>query len=287
MRELIFESPASRSRKRIGTSRTVAPERSRAVGDLDLEAEAGRLEALADEALEQLAPEALEAAGEVPDRDAEDGAGVPGAAAAERSARRGPSRHAAAGDVAGAEHEVGVRGGRDERRDVRRVVREVGVHLHDELGAARRARARTRPRRRGRDRPSRLRWRTSTDSSSAASRSAISPVPSGEESSTIEHPVLAGGRGQLRQHPAHEGLEVLGLVVGGDDEPGGGARRRDRAAWRGSGGRPVGERPDPAAQEAQRRGRRRSRRAARPARGRPAVPMSSSTTARRTGRRRR
>ena len=28
MRELIFESPASRSRKRIGTSRTVAPERS-------------------------------------------------------------------------------------------------------------------------------------------------------------------------------------------------------------------------------------------------------------------
>ena len=54
------------------------------------------------------------------------------------SARRSRPQlgHAAAGDVARADHEVGVRGGLDQRRDVRRVVREVGVHLDDELGAA-------------------------------------------------------------------------------------------------------------------------------------------------------
>jgi hypothetical protein len=35
-----------------------------------------------------------------------------------------------------------------------------------------------------------------------------------------EHVVFLRGGGELRQHGAHEGLHVGGLVVGGKDEPG-------------------------------------------------------------------
>src|SRR5215212_8470861 len=61
-----------------------------AVGQLDLEAEAGGVEAGGAQVLEQLAPEALEAAGQVLHRDSEDLARVPGAAAAEQAAREPP-----------------------------------------------------------------------------------------------------------------------------------------------------------------------------------------------------
>src|SRR4051812_31429673 len=76
-----------------------------AVGQLDLEAEAGGVEAGRAQVLEQLAPEALEAAGQVPYRHPQDGPRVPGAAAAEQAAREPPVGHPAAGDVARAQHE--------------------------------------------------------------------------------------------------------------------------------------------------------------------------------------
>jgi hypothetical protein len=66
--------------------------------------------------------------------------------------------------------------------------------------------------------------------------------------------VLAGGGCQSREHPAHEGLEVLGLVVGGHDQPGGGPL--GAGARRGGGlGPALIERPVAAAEEAERRGR--------------------------------
>ena len=54
------------------------------------------------------------------------------------AARRVPAGDAAAGHVAGAEREVGaVARERDQAREVGGVVRAVGVHLADELGAVR------------------------------------------------------------------------------------------------------------------------------------------------------
>ena len=56
--------------------------------------------------LEHLAPEALEAAGEVADGQAQEGAGVERAAARDELAVPGPVARAAAGDPARAEHQI-------------------------------------------------------------------------------------------------------------------------------------------------------------------------------------
>ena len=130
------------------------------------------------------APHAAKAAGQVVDPHPEDERGrrasrsgsAAGAAGASRRSRRRPrSASRARGRCA--------RGG-EQRRQVARVVREVGVH-HDHV-TPRRAPARggSRPGRPCRGPPCPAGAATSTLGSSAASRSASSPVPSGEASST-------------------------------------------------------------------------------------------------------
>ena len=140
-----------------------------------------------------------------------------------------PVRDRPARDVAGAEHEVGaVLGGRDQRRHRGRVVREVAVHLEHELGAVGERAAE--PGDVGRAEPL-LRGAVEhvrRTGSSAASRSASSPVPSGELSS------ITSTRSPSRRtaaERAHHRLEVLELVVGGEAD--GRAHRRWRPeVWR-------------------------------------------------------
>ena len=87
------------------------------------------------------------------------------------------------GDVTRPEHEIGGAGGLDEARDVARVVGEVAVHLEDELGVPRRAPSGSQRCRQGRSPPSAGGAARRPREDRAASRSAISPVPSGESSS--------------------------------------------------------------------------------------------------------
>ena len=68
-------------------------------------------------------------------RKAEDAPRVGGPAAAHGAPQSAPVRHLAPVDVARAQHDVGVFGRLDQERDLGRVVREVGVHLDDEIRA--------------------------------------------------------------------------------------------------------------------------------------------------------
>ena len=68
--------------------------------------------------------------------DAEYRASVEAAAAADQAPHEPPVANRAARDVARAEHEVSVGGRVEQVAEVPRVVREVGVHLDHELGAA-------------------------------------------------------------------------------------------------------------------------------------------------------
>src|SRR5438067_7435418 len=86
--------------------------------------------------LQHRAAEALEAAGEVADGQAEHAPRVPGATAAHEPADEAPVSDAAARDVARPEHEIGVLGGGDQARQVSRAMREVRVHLEHELSTA-------------------------------------------------------------------------------------------------------------------------------------------------------
>ena len=87
----IFEPPTSRSTKRIGTSTTRKPRAQRAVGRLDLERVAARVDRVEVDRLEHLAAEALEAAGQVADGHAEQQPRVERAAGARSRAARRPS----------------------------------------------------------------------------------------------------------------------------------------------------------------------------------------------------
>src|SRR4051812_42056931 len=108
-----------------------------AVCELDLEAIAVRMDRVQVESLEDGAPEALEAAGEVAHVEPENCARVPGAAAADESPQQSPVGHGAARDVAGAQHQVGaVLGRRDQPWQVGGVVREVRVHFEHQVGSA-------------------------------------------------------------------------------------------------------------------------------------------------------
>ena len=72
------------------------------------------------------------------EREPEHGGRVAAAGAGEQPPVQRPALDAAARHVAGAEHDVGaVARGVDQAREVGRVVGEVGVHLDDEVGAAR------------------------------------------------------------------------------------------------------------------------------------------------------
>ena len=83
--------------------------------------------------LQGVAAKALEAAGQVADPEAEHEAGVGAPPAAIACLSRLQVAHAPAGDVAGAQHEVGLPGRRDQAGQVGRVVREVRIHLQDQL----------------------------------------------------------------------------------------------------------------------------------------------------------
>ena len=74
--------------------RDAEPAAVRAVGELDLERVAGALHGREVDPPQHLAPETLEAAGEVPVRDAQDRAGVEAPSARERSRSIRPPRYA-------------------------------------------------------------------------------------------------------------------------------------------------------------------------------------------------
>ena len=152
-------------------------------------------------------------------RRPEDGLGVPAAEAADRSAHEAPVAHPAAGHVARAEHEVGVPRGGDEALDVRRVVRQVGVHLEHELGAAAQ-----------RDveagevgRPEALALRAVQDLDGGELRGeGVGDPPRPVRGVVVddEDPVRAGGRTlERRECRPHHALDVPGLLVGREDEP--------------------------------------------------------------------
>src|SRR5512146_547331 len=79
----------------------------RAVGHLDLEGIAARVDRVEVDRLEHLAAEALEAAGEIAHLHAQHEAGVGAAAAADRPPHRAPVADTAAGHVARADRQVG------------------------------------------------------------------------------------------------------------------------------------------------------------------------------------
>src|SRR5574342_1265515 len=70
-------------------------------------------------------------------REPRDGADVDIREAAEQPAPERPVHHLAAGHVAGADHQVGAIGGGDERRQMLRIVRQIAVHLADDIDRAR------------------------------------------------------------------------------------------------------------------------------------------------------
>src|SRR5581483_2527397 len=88
----------------------------RAVRELDLEPVAVGVGVLVVDPLERAPVEALEAAGEVAHGHPEHDPRVPGATARERPPEESPVGHAAAADVARAEHEVGLRARVDQPR---------------------------------------------------------------------------------------------------------------------------------------------------------------------------
>src|SRR5262249_48675316 len=94
----------------------------RPVRRLDLERVAARGDRAQVDRLEHGAPVTLEAAGEVADPDAEQRPRVEGAAGRDEAPHEPPVVDLASRHVAGAEHEVGVRGRFDEARDVGRAV---------------------------------------------------------------------------------------------------------------------------------------------------------------------
>src|SRR3954470_12363191 len=108
----------------------------RAIAELDLESVAVRVRVSVVDALERAALEALEAARQIADGDAQDQSRVEAAAAAEGAPVERPVLDAAAVDVSRADHEVGVVSRADEARKVGGIVREVRVHLEQQLGPA-------------------------------------------------------------------------------------------------------------------------------------------------------
>ena len=112
---LIFELPAVRSAKRIGTSTTPKPSRIGAVRRLDLERVALRADRVEVDRLEHLPAVALEAARQVADVDAEERPRVPRAAGRDEAPPAAPVLGAAARDVPRAQ----ARGLRRRRRPAR------------------------------------------------------------------------------------------------------------------------------------------------------------------------
>ena len=116
---VILLEPAVRSSNVIGTSTHPSAHPQRPVGELDLEHVALAVHGVEVGALEHPPVEALEPAGEVADGDAEQGARIERAGPRDQAPVRRPPDHAAAGDIARAEHEIGVGRGLEQARQRR------------------------------------------------------------------------------------------------------------------------------------------------------------------------
>src|SRR4051812_1458830 len=193
-----------------------------AVGQLDLERVAARADRRQVDLLQDLAPEALEAPGEVAHPEPQDAPRVPGAAAADDAPHEPPVLDAAAIDVPGAQRDVGVAAhALQQPGEVRRVVREVRVHLEHVAGAALERAREAREVRRAEplaqpaveDLDLLVLGRQAVGDAARAVRRVVvddeDPVPLGRR--VAEH-------GERR---GDDRLDVLGLVVRGQDEPGG------------------------------------------------------------------
>ena len=106
------------------------------VSELDLEAVTVRTNFVQVDGGEGLFSEALEAAGGIAERHAGDELDVAGCAEAKHEASEGPVDHTDAIAVARAKHEVAVTRRFQEAWNVLRIVREITVHLENELVVA-------------------------------------------------------------------------------------------------------------------------------------------------------
>jgi hypothetical protein len=130
----IFDCPTRRSMNTIGISSTRKPGLQRPVFHLDLKPVTFGTDAREVDALEGLAPPAEKPGGQVADRNPEDGTGIEAAPAADDLASQPPVDRAAALHVARADDQPGAGPGPPEHLGkVAGIVREVGVHLDEEL----------------------------------------------------------------------------------------------------------------------------------------------------------
>ena len=132
----IFDTPRTRSLKVMGTSTIVAPRPVGPVRQLELEPVARRLGGAGLDRLQDVGPVGPEPGGGVAHAQAEHGRGVEVAGPGQHDAHERPVGGGAALHVARADGDVGalVDLGEQRRQPVGRV-RQVGVHLHDDLVA--------------------------------------------------------------------------------------------------------------------------------------------------------
>ena len=208
----IFDCPSVRSTNTIGTSTTRRPA-ERAIGHLDLERVPVRANGIEVDGEERPPGERLVAGREIAHADAEDGARVE-RAALRQMCRPAPQPSTPPPDVARSDHHVGAVGERaKEVGQVLRIVREVRVHLEEELVALRE------PRRNASmyavPSPS-LPARCITRTLPIAPRNVVgeSPVPSGDASSTMSMSAAA----RAAAHLGNEALDIGALVVGRRDD---------------------------------------------------------------------
>ena len=230
----------------------------RAVRQLDLKAVAARLRLLMLDPLEDLAAEALEPAGQIANRQAEQQARVQRSCPADQTAAQRPRLDDAPVDVARPEHDVGSPGGGDQGAEVGRVVREVAVHLRDQVVAASERPRESRPIRASQAllpaavddlHPSVLRGQLVRHPARAVGRSVVEDEDRAVQTARVEH----------AQKRRDEGADVLDLVVcrDADAQPRRLGRRCGRVRSRerpGTRKRPASaERPPLVRQEADRR----------------------------------
>src|SRR5215218_9663471 len=194
-----------------------------AVGQLDLERVALRANAVEVDRLEHFAPVALEPSREVAHLQPEHPLGVPAAPARDDAPPDPPALDLTAVHVARAEHHIGVVSRAQQAGEVGRVVREVGVHLADERGTGIQgpaeagqvglAEAELRVPVKHLDLAGELGRQAIRDGAGAVGRGVVDD----------QHPMAVGcGLPDDVERGAYYRLEVGRLVVGREDEPGGG-----------------------------------------------------------------
>src|SRR4051812_42916298 len=193
-----------------------------AVGQLDLERVALRADGVEIDRLEHLAPVALESAGEVAHREPQHALGVPAPPARNDAAPDAPALALPAVNVARAEHDVGVVGGAQQAGEVGRVVGEIGIHLADERGTG--SEGPPESREVGLAEPELRVAMKHLDLVGQLGRQAVGNGARAVGRGVVDdqHPMaVRGGVANDVERGAHDRLEVRGLVVGREDEPGG------------------------------------------------------------------